>query len=55
MYREDPVTDHIARAGETFKYTENGPVGLLTDRPVMMRMNTARHFYETTTWRIYHD
>jgi len=26
--------DHIARAGETFKYTENGPVGLVEDKPV---------------------
>ena len=26
--------DHIARAGITFRYTENGPVGLLEDRPV---------------------
>lgn len=26
--------DHIARAGETFRYTENGPVGLLKDRKV---------------------
>lgn len=26
--------DHIARAGVTFRYTENGPVGLLADRPV---------------------
>lgn len=26
--------DHIARAGETFKYTENGPVGLVDDKPV---------------------
>lgn len=26
--------DHIARAGVTFRYTENGPVGLLKDRPV---------------------
>ncbi|TNE79638.1 MAG: FMN-dependent NADH-azoreductase [Gammaproteobacteria bacterium] len=26
--------DHIARAGITFRYTENGPVGLLQDRPV---------------------
>jgi len=26
--------DHIARVGQTFKYTENGPVGLLADRPV---------------------
>lgn len=26
--------DHIARAGETFKYTENGPVGLIANKPV---------------------
>ncbi len=26
--------DHILRAGETFKYTEEGPVGLLEDKPV---------------------
>ncbi|MDV7340769.1 FMN-dependent NADH-azoreductase [Terasakiella sp. A23] len=26
--------DHFARAGETFKYTENGPVGLIEDKPV---------------------
>ena len=24
--------DHIARAGETFRYTEKGPVGLLTGK-----------------------
>ena len=24
--------DHIARAGETFRYTANGPVGLLTGK-----------------------
>jgi len=28
--------DHVARAGKTFKYTENGPVGLLADRPVVV-------------------
>ena len=28
--------DHLARAGVTFRYTENGPVGLLADRPVML-------------------
>jgi len=28
--------DHVARAGITFKYTETGPVGLLTDRPVLL-------------------
>mgnify|MGYP002713120381 CR=1 FL=1 len=26
--------DHIAMAGRTFSYTEQGPVGLVTDRPV---------------------
>ncbi|MFE8070298.1 NAD(P)H-dependent oxidoreductase [Marinobacteraceae bacterium S3BR75-40.1] len=26
--------DHIARSGETFRYTANGPEGLLKDRPV---------------------
>lgn len=26
--------DHVARSGETFKYTENGPQGLLGDKPV---------------------
>jgi FMN-dependent NADH-azoreductase len=26
--------DHVARAGETFKYTENGPVGQLTGKKV---------------------
>lgn len=26
--------DRVARAGVTFKYTEQGPVGLLTDKPV---------------------
>lgn len=26
--------DHLARAGVTFKYTENGPVGLLDNKPV---------------------
>ncbi|WP_027331157.1 FMN-dependent NADH-azoreductase [Marinimicrobium agarilyticum] len=26
--------DHIARSGETFKYTSSGPEGLLEDRPV---------------------
>ena len=26
--------DHVARAGITFRYTENGPEGLLNDKPV---------------------
>lgn len=28
--------DHIARAGVTFRYTENGPVGLLTGKKVVV-------------------
>jgi FMN-dependent NADH-azoreductase len=28
--------DHVARAGHTFKYTENGPIGLLQDRPTYL-------------------
>ncbi len=28
--------DHVARAGTTFKYTETGPVGLLTDKKVYL-------------------
>lgn len=28
--------DHIARAGVTFKYTENGPVGLLSNKKVVV-------------------
>ncbi|WP_440904104.1 FMN-dependent NADH-azoreductase [Catenovulum sp. SX2] len=28
--------DHLARAGVTFKYTENGPVGLMADKPVFV-------------------
>lgn len=28
--------DHVARAGTTFKYTENGPVGLLEDRKIII-------------------
>jgi len=28
--------DHVARAGHTFKYTENGPVGLLSDRKTVL-------------------
>lgn len=30
--------DHVCRAGETFRYTENGPEGLLADRPVYLVM-----------------
>jgi len=28
--------DHVARAGRTFRYTENGSLGLLADRPVLV-------------------
>jgi len=28
--------DHVARVGHTFKYTANGPVGLLADRKVVL-------------------
>ena len=28
--------DHVARAGVTFRYTEDGPVGMLKDRPVVL-------------------
>ena len=30
--------DHVCRAGVTFRYTENGPRGLLADRPVYLVM-----------------
>lgn len=28
--------DHVARAGETFRYTENGPQGFLTDKKLVV-------------------
>lgn len=28
--------DHVARAGRTFRYTGEGPIGLLADRPVYL-------------------
>lgn len=30
--------DHVCRAGRTFRYTANGPQGLLTDKPVYLVM-----------------
>lgn len=33
--------DHIARAGISFKYTENGPVGLLTGKKVYLAVATG--------------
>jgi len=39
--------DHIARAGETFRYTEKGPVGLLTARKAYV-FATRGGFYSGT-------
>lgn len=37
-------TDHVARAGVTFRYTETGPVGLLTGKQVVLVLSTGgRH------------
>lgn len=33
--------DHIARAGISFKYTENGPVGLITGKKVYLAVATG--------------
>jgi len=33
--------DHIARAGITFKYTQQGPVGLLTGKKVFLAITTG--------------
>ena len=33
--------DYICRAGVTFKYTEQGPVGLLTNKPVLLVLTTG--------------
>ena len=33
--------DHLCRAGVTFRYTADGPVGLLADRPVSLVMATG--------------
>lgn len=46
-------TDHIARAGVTFKYTDSGSVGLIDDKPVrVFAAHGGVHAgqpYETTT------
>ena len=39
--------DHVARAGVTFRYTENGPVGLLTDKKVYV-FATRGGYYKGT-------
>ncbi|WP_213994766.1 NAD(P)H-dependent oxidoreductase [Arsukibacterium sp.] len=41
------VLDRLARAGITFNYTENGPVGLLTDKPVIV-LATRGGIYQGT-------
>jgi FMN-dependent NADH-azoreductase len=38
--------DHIARAGVTFKYTENGPVGLLTGKKAYIAVATGGVYSE---------
>lgn len=39
--------DHVARSGETFRYTSEGPQGLLNDKPVYI-MATRGGIYEGT-------
>ena len=39
--------DHMARAGQTFRYTENGPVGLLADRPTVVFATRGGHYRGT--------
>jgi FMN-dependent NADH-azoreductase len=39
--------DYVARAGTTFRYTENGPEGLLKDRPVTI-VATRGGYYQGT-------
>jgi len=39
--------DHVARSGETFRYTSEGPQGLLEDKPVYI-MATRGGIYEGT-------
>jgi FMN-dependent NADH-azoreductase len=33
--------DLIARVGETFKYTDQGPIGLLSDKPVTILISSG--------------
>ncbi|GAB2929341.1 FMN-dependent NADH-azoreductase [Rheinheimera gaetbuli] len=42
------LLDRVARAGITFKYTEQGPVGLLEDKPVVI-FATRGGVYQGTT------
>ncbi|WP_333608680.1 FMN-dependent NADH-azoreductase, partial [Arsukibacterium sp.] len=41
------LLDRLARAGRTFKYTEQGPVGLLQDKPVVI-LATRGGIYQGT-------
>ncbi|MDX1491101.1 MAG: NAD(P)H-dependent oxidoreductase [Pseudohongiellaceae bacterium] len=41
--------DHVARAGVTFKYTENGAVGLLGDKKVYLMVTTGGKHEEGKT------
>lgn len=40
--------DHVARAGETFRYTDKGPVGLLKDRKVYAIASRGGVYQNTT-------
>ncbi len=40
--------DHVARAGVTFKYTEQGPVGLLDNKPVVVISTRGGHYAGTS-------
>lgn len=42
-------TDHIARAGVTFRYTETGPIGLLTGKKVYVVLSTGGKHEEGVT------
>lgn len=39
--------DHLARAGETFRYTENGAVGMLEDRKVYVIATRGGQYQDT--------
>ena len=41
--------DYICRVGISFKYTEQGPVGLLTDKPVLLVLATGGLHRDTAT------
>jgi FMN-dependent NADH-azoreductase len=42
-------TDHIARAGVTFRYTDTGPIGLLVDKKVYVVLSTGGQHQEGVT------